>query len=138
MYSDMKPEVREGGVPIRFVCRGFRNPIVPTEWPGFRITFYDSQFQDETNPSPNEIQTTDEQVTLNASNFEAAIIPSQGITISPTIFMIAESSVWTLSISDFPVPLQKECYVRLTVPPDLKHNNVVMFGTGMFSGQAST
>ena len=67
-----------------------------------------------------------------------AVIPTQGIQISPTIFKIAESSIWTLSIAEFPIPLQKECYIRLTIPPDLKHNHVALFGTGMFMGQTNT
>jgi hypothetical protein len=68
-------------------------------------------------------------VQLDASNFKPAIIPTQGFSISPTIFKIAESSIWTISISDFPIPLQKECYIRITVPKDLKYDNVNMFGT---------
>jgi hypothetical protein len=78
------------------------------------------------------------EVALDATNFDAALIPQQSIQISPSIFKIAESSIWTLSISDFPLPLQKECYIRITVPNDLQHNHVALFGTGMFSGQAST
>jgi hypothetical protein len=53
MYQDLVESKRAGLEPIVFKCRGFRNPIVPVSWPGFRVTFYDSQFQDENNPSPN-------------------------------------------------------------------------------------
>ena len=42
MYSDLKPELWDGSKPITFKCRGFRNPIVPVKWSGFRLSLYDS------------------------------------------------------------------------------------------------
>jgi len=55
IYSDLKVEKRLGNEEIILMCRGFRNPISKKVNKGFHITLYDSEFQDENNPSPNQI-----------------------------------------------------------------------------------
>jgi hypothetical protein len=54
-YSELNPDLRQGGKKITFVCRGFRNPIQPEIIKGFRILFYDSEFGDPFAPNPNQI-----------------------------------------------------------------------------------
>ena len=124
-YKNMKPDKIKGGE-LTIVCQGFKNPIYQKKWPGFVISVYDSE------RIPNVISTTD-FLSFDATTFEPAIIPRNGLTITPTIFKIAESSMWVLSISNFPIPLETQCYVKLTVPADLAVTLTTVEGSQMFS-----
>jgi hypothetical protein len=41
------------------------------------------------------------------------------MNIQPTIIRIAEYSLWTISLTNFPIPLEEICYIELIIPPDL-------------------
>ena len=74
------------------------------------LTMYDQE------DPPNAIETTGRDLTFDSSGFLPAKISLQGMRIQPTIFTIAEYSQWTVSITDFPIPLDTECYVQMEVP----------------------
>ena len=57
-----------------------------------------------------------------------APVPPFGLTLSPSIFKIAEFSVWVLSITELALPLETQCYVSIYIPGDLKFENVKFTG----------
>ena len=78
----------------------------------------------------------DPSAVFDSSNLEAATISSTGIAIVPTIRRIGTYSTWILTITDFPLPLELGCFVRLTVPSDLGYEKTTLEGLGMFSDTA--
>lgn len=128
-YKAMKPEKIKGGE-LTIVCQSFKNPIYEGYWPGFRISLYDSE------PIPNPISSS-EMLSFDSNGFKPAIIPKNGITITPTIFKIAEYSIWVISLTNFPIPLERECYAKITIPADLAFENTMIRGSQMFMSQST-
>ena len=62
-----------------------------------------------------------------------ATISSNGLTVAPTIFKIAEYSIWVFSLTGFPIPLETECYIKIYIPPDLGFENTVIEGSQMMA-----
>ena len=89
-------------------------------WYGFIISVYDSE------PIPNTISYS-EMLAFDATKMQPAIIPKNGLTVTPTIFKIAEYSIWVFSIK-IPIPLETECYAKLTIPADLSYQNTLLKG----------
>jgi len=130
-YINMKQEFITGRT-FSITCRGFRNPIYEAEWKGFMFTMYDQE------DPPNAIETTGRDLIFNSIGFLPAKISLQGMRIQPTIFTIAEYSQWTASITDFPIPLDTECFVEITIPGDLAYKNEGMIGSQMFAPAAGS
>ena len=127
-YKNMKPE-KIAGAQLTITCQSFKNPIYQKKWYGFRISIYDSE------PIPNPISSS-ESIAFDATGMEPAIIPRNGLTVTPTIFKIAEYSIWVFSLK-MPIPLETECYIRLTIPSDLTYQNTMMKGQQMMAPMSS-
>ena len=69
---------------------------------------------------------------LDATNFKPALIDSINLTIVPTIFKIGQFSIWIMSITDFPLPLEQGCWIRITIPKDLRYDNSNLNGWEIF------
>ena len=69
-----------------------------------------------------------EDVAFDATDMLPGQIPNNLVTIAPTIFKIGEFSIWVLSVTLLPMPLERVCYIELTVPSDLRFNNVEFRG----------
>lgn len=113
-------------------CTGFKNPISQGLFYGFIFTSYDN----ELNP-PNEIEKS-ESVAIDASNYLPAAISAAVLNIQPRIIKIGEFSIWSISLTKFPIPLETGCYVKLVIPRDLEFINTSMNGYEMFSGTSGT
>lgn len=113
----MLPEKISGGAEISIICQGFKNPIYQGLWEGFTITIVDSE------PSENAISNSG-LLSFDAIGMEPALIPLNGLTIAPTVFKIGTYSTWLFSLTDFPIPLETKCYVKLYIPPDLAFDNL--------------
>jgi hypothetical protein len=127
-YKAMAKEKIVGGE-LEIVCQSFKNPIYQKEWAGFVISMYDSE------PIPNPISVSD-ILSFNSNGFKPALIPRNGLTITPTIFKIAEFSIWVFSVTTFPIPLETECYAKITIPADLAFEYTTIKGTQMFLTQS--
>ena len=123
-YENMPVEKR-AGVKLTIVCPGFKNPIYQALWEGFRVTTFDSE------PIPNQIDSTGD-LKFDARNFKPAKIQSNGLTIEPDIFTIQEKSIWVFSLTNFPVPLETECYIKFVIPPDLEYQQTDIEGRQIF------
>ena len=126
----MEPD-KFSGQELTIVCRGFKNPIYEKIWQGFFIIFFDSE------PSRNPIEQS-ESVGFNAVGFTPAQVEANTVIIKPSIFRIASESIWKITVSVFPIPLELECFVRLTIPSDLYMVNVAIQGFGMFKPRSGT
>ena len=111
-YDNLVAGKRDGTQEIRIICQGFKNPIYRGQFAFFALNLFDNE------PFPNFIASS-VPFNFDSSNLEPAIIPSDAISITPTIFKIAEYSVWNFLLSDFPIPLEQECFVEIYIPPDL-------------------
>ena len=134
----MKQEKWNGNEELFITCKYFKNPIRKEVLRGFRITMFDSEFKNINNPSPNEIQMTSDDIGINSNFMTEALITHNGFSLSPSIFTVGQLFTWTMAISKFPMPLEKDCWLRLTIPADLSFSRGPMTGFGMFFGFAST
>ena len=124
-YKNMKPEFISGAE-ITIECQGFKNPIFEKKWSGFRISLFDSEL------IPNTISMS-ASIEFDAFGMTPSVIPINGLTIIPSIFKIAEYSVWVFSLTVFPIPLEQKCYVKIYIPADLAYKNTVIKGTQMMA-----
>ena len=83
-------------------------------------------------PVPNTIVYSS-FVAFDSRGFTPAKISSTGLTITPTIFKIAEYSIWVFSLTGLPIPLETECYVEIFIPADLRFDNTIISGSEMFA-----
>ena len=119
-YKNMLPD-KISGSQISITCDGFKNPIYQGMWSGFTISVFDS----EVNRRRIEVS---EDVSFDATRLQAAPIAPYLVTIAPTIFTIGSYSIWVLSVTLFPIPLETGCFVEITVPVDLRFNNIEFSG----------
>ena len=116
---------------ILITCKGFFNPIYQDKWYGFLFTTYDNEKR------PNQIERS-ESVAIDASRFKPAQIDSSALYIQPRIITIGEYSVWTLSLTKFPIPLEAGCYARIIIPRDLSFVKTSVSGYDIFSDFTSS
>ena len=69
---------------------------------------------------------TDDRVVIDATNFDAPVLSLNNIVITPKVPKVASYSVWSLTIALMPMPLQKNCYIRMTFGNDLDYDEVLM------------
>lgn len=99
------------GFQISISCDQFRNPISQKVWGGFTVTTYD----------PEQITIdSSEQVSLNTKGYDPAPIPISATSMQLSSYVVADQTAVTLVWEALPIPLEKECFVELTVPPRLK------------------
>ena len=99
---------------VEITCKGFLNPIYQDKWYGFFFTTYDNE------KKPSQIERS-ESVAIDARSFVPAKILPSTFYIQPRIITIGEFSVWSLSLTKFPIPLEAGCYARLIIPNDLDY-----------------
>ena len=112
-YENM-PYEKTSGYELTVTCEGFRNPISLGEWPGFHFQFFDSE------PIPASIEVSD-SVSMFTDGYLPAEINAANLNIQPSIVKIAEFSVWTVTLTEFPIPLNTGCFVELIIPGDLTY-----------------
>ena len=78
------------------------------------------------------VQRSEGPIGIDATNFKAALIAESNIVMTPKFPVVGSFSEWTLSISELPLPLQKQCYIKLTFQNDLRFKKESMLGTGLF------
>ena len=105
------------GEVITITCTGFKNPISQGLWSGFKISLLDNEQE-----SRNLIEESD-IFSFNTNLFTPATIRKTDLTVAPSVFQIAEYSTWLVALTDFPIPLEKKCWIKLTIPPDLPYKN---------------
>ena len=92
------------------------------------IVYERSEFDSETIPRRIEVSDI---LSFDSNGFLPASIPQGGVSIAPSIFKIAEYSIWVISLTQFPIPLETECYIKIKIPADLGFLNVAFTGGEM-------
>jgi hypothetical protein len=127
----------------RIECRGFRNPIEPRLWYGFRLSIEDENqnliertFSDDSEP--------EKWLFFDAEAYEPSIIPLNGFGAESYVDLangidgqvVSAKSEWTLFVNP-KIPLQRDCWFEIFIPSDLTLElqpdpNVSFLATGIF------
>lgn len=112
------------GAPITISCPGYRNPIYPDLWTGFRIQVYDSE--------RNKITYTKaDKLILDARHFSPVLLDPSNFIITIGDATVATYSPWIFNL-DVTTPLDRSCYFKFKMPRDLDRKFESVFVTKIF------
>jgi hypothetical protein len=77
------------------------------------------------------IEQSSFEVSLDATNFLPAIMPTSSFIVDPTNTVVSTYSVWTMSLK-VNIPLMPGCWVQIFLPPDFGYQRDIITASGMF------
>lgn len=125
-YTKMQASCLQSKVQI--ACLGFRNPVYKGEFPGFKITTWDTSNGD----APIDIS---EGLSLFSTTYAAHNMQeASDFTISPGSNVINTFSQWSF-VSSLEFPLAPSCTINIIFPDDLTYSlpTPAVVGNGFFA-----
>jgi len=128
-FEAVKPGY-ESGKTITFSCQGFKNPIYPDFWNGFRIQVFDMNKYQIT-------YTTWQKLIFDATAFTPVMLAPENFKITVGNPIVGSYSPWIFNL-DVSTPLEQVCFIKVLLPTDIAYDFQAALATKIFRSSRGT